>query len=1237
MDAIVKSPIDGEFLKLEIAEGSSIKDILEASNIPAEVLPFVVVQVNGEEVKDYSLMPKIGDHILLAVMPQGGGGGNKSILRLVAVIAVAWAAPQLAAYMLGPGASAAALSAATVGITMVGALAVNALIPPPSPMEGPGQTESTYNVTGQSNAMGNYAPVKRVYGKHKVFPYIAAQPMVDSNGYENWITAVYDFGYGPLLLEDERVGETSLASYGIERVFHESTLGNDTVLYTRELDLQSFSVKLEGGVDFIATSESSARDAAVDINFPGGLAIIDDNGNPQNRTVTFKVGYRKASTDDPWTYTRDVIGPNIGTPNPVQNGYDVDGNPIYTTDPDDVNRFTVTNATSRPFTVTARMKFSEINTYDIKVTRIEPDDVSNRVMDSSILTLIKTFGDDTPFTFRVPHTMTELKIKATDQINGVISNYSAVATSILKVNIKGQWELRPTNNPAWILWDILTGTANPSPLLESQLDLVSFIRFADFCQENKITFNYVIDQQTTIKQLSDNLLGACRATFKINQDGRFGVLIDQEQTIAKQVFTPANSWNFQANRIFIERPHCIKVGFVNTDMNWNKDVCMVYDDGRDASNSTKFEELDTFGCTSYEQAWKWGRYMLAQGIHRSETFSLMVDLEHLATSRGDLVKVAHDVPSIGGRPAFIMEKDGPNIVVSESSFFEGEIQYTVRDSLGDVFTGNLTGGGIEFTLDRDIRTVNVGDLIVIGPYQQSTADYIIKSIRPQSDLKAELELIPYKPFIYTADQGVIPPYNPDFTPDDNPYACSIRIKDFTARFEITHVDRQPIGHVYLDWVNEGRPSHASSYDLYWRDPEQTKGWELVADVKGRSSYTHVLGPLNAPGVNNLINKSLEYQIWPKGIYPLSCPVSPIVKIDRVLPDKQVPYPPTAFSLNVQSETIDFFWESSVDVDIDFYEINYSPRLVNAVFNASLPMIAKVPYNTTRANGVARTGTYFLTAIDTSGNRSEAISLVATVANLANMNAIETYNDATLNWPGYKDNLTLSPENRLVLEYGTLTDSLEGFYYYDGYLDLSEVYTSRVTAKLEAYGFSLSDTMSNWPTLAAVDTMATYPPSRKWAVSLEVASAKEIDPDTSEPKWSLWLPTEVNDFDARYLKFRIAARAFYDDVQIQIAMGTIEVDMPDRVTSGYDLTVPTEGIRIIYEQGFKNVPSVAISIDNMVAGDYYTITNKDSFGFNIQFFADNNSPVSRKFDYVAKGYGKQVGGLTPRWNNIHGGQ
>lgn len=138
----------------------------------------LVVSINGkiipaEEHALTRLAP--GDNLVICPVPAGGGGGGKGIFRLVAMIAVSMVAPQLATslYTSMGGTFVAAnamtvIGAMTVGITVAGAMLVNALLPPPKPASAGGaatqEMSSSYGIDGAKNTSVEGAIVPVIYG-----------------------------------------------------------------------------------------------------------------------------------------------------------------------------------------------------------------------------------------------------------------------------------------------------------------------------------------------------------------------------------------------------------------------------------------------------------------------------------------------------------------------------------------------------------------------------------------------------------------------------------------------------------------------------------------------------------------------------------------------------------------------------------------------------------------------------------------------------------------------------------------------------------------------------------------------------------------------------------------------------------------------------------------------------------------------------------------------------------------
>ena len=215
--------IDAHFaesaIKFEVAQGLSVLGIVKQCEIPEAIWSNVVIVLNGIEVtRDEwdNVYPVESDVISVHVVPLGGGDG-KQILRLVATIAIAIAAPGIgnafgAQFGAAIGVSAKTGTALlTAGVAVVGTLAVSALIPPPTirpNVPGGSATSNAYFLSGQSNRIRPYEIVPVTYGEHRLFANLASAPHIFSAGTSSIFQAVYDWGVGSYSLDNVIVGET---------------------------------------------------------------------------------------------------------------------------------------------------------------------------------------------------------------------------------------------------------------------------------------------------------------------------------------------------------------------------------------------------------------------------------------------------------------------------------------------------------------------------------------------------------------------------------------------------------------------------------------------------------------------------------------------------------------------------------------------------------------------------------------------------------------------------------------------------------------------------------------------------------------------------------------------------------------------------------------------------------------------------------------------------------------------
>ena len=918
-----------------------------------------------------------------------------------------------------------------------------------------------------------------------------------------------------------------------------------------------------------------------------------------------------------------------------------------------------------PGAYTARITFvfPTPGQYDLQVERIDKIEdgtdttiaitsggsITSRVNETT-LTLLRSYEYGLPVQPRLRHTMLELRVQATDKLSGVINNLSAVVTSILPTTVDGvNFVAQATRNPAWIALDILTSERNPKPLDYSQVDWPSWLDLAADCDAlRSYTINglpytspryvcdTVVDAFTTVKALVDSVLAVCRAALVLTTAGKWGVLQDKEKTVPRQLITPANSWGFSGALTYTVLPHALRVTFVNRNNGWVNDEVVVYADGYDATNATQFETLDTFGITDYAQAWAFGRYMLAQGIFRSELFTLSMDVENLLVQRGDLVYVAHDVPLVGGVPSRVdrvgwtVGPNGGGLLHCNLPLAVAPSGYCVRRSDGSLMSGRIVSTpDADGTFEVDNLTgVEVDDLIVVGDYAQTTEPYLVQSIAPGADLSASLTLCRYVPAIYEADQGAIPPWTPDIGRDFVNAPTDLAVTGLTATQTLYYVTRDPFVDAVLAWQTSGYGLDHHEVAVALQD-----GRRIVLDsTVGPQNFRWTLDALrDRQYFGNVITFEVK-------------PVSTLGKVGRsafvsiTLALDTTPPPPVAFfGANVQSETIDLFWTEPDAPDLAGYLLRYTPE-VNFPSWEAAQQLASIASPTTKTSAGARTGSYGIRAVDTSGNISAVVWRRTTVAVLPDINVITILDDANLAplaWAGTLDHMERHGTTITTAgDFGAIYP--DGSYLFAETVDLGQVYESRVSSKIQATATIAGDLLANWPTLAALDAMS-HTLVDWWDAWLEVRGANamamlsdwatltSVNPmaGANDSQWSPWTAITVGDVTAQVLQFRIRVSSSNPGVRVIVSSGEVDIDMPDRVDTYGNIAVPAAGLDFVFPVAFRALQAVAITIDGNANPVVATVTNKTPQGLHIVLTNTQNAqPVAGQVDIMAEGSGRE---------------
>ncbi len=366
--------------------------------------------------------------------------------------------------------------------------------------------------------------------------------------------------------------------------------------------------------------------------------------------------------------------------------------------------------------------------------------------------------------------------------------------------------------------------------------------------------------------------------------------------------------------------------------------------------------------------------------------------------------------------------------------------------------------------------------------------------------------------------------------------------------------------------------------------------------------------------------------------------------------EQVPEDVTNFSANVVGNTLHLSWTPVGDLDLSHYKIRYSNATSGAVYSNAIDLVPKIARPANTATVPARTGTYFIKAVDKLGNLSASpasIVIDTNVADIDNLNVVETSNQHP-NFTGAKSDVVLTSDdngNYITLDSATDFDSVtgdfddqvglfdgggnqvtiaaSGTYDFDNYIDLAQKYVSRVQASLDLDFLDYVNTFDSAGGLFD-DREGDFDgdPSQYDTVSAKVQLSYTDDDPAGTPTWTAYRDFTVGDVAARALRFRAVLETQEQNNSPAVRELSVEVDMPDRVEADDDITY-TGSQTVTFPAAFKVTPAIGIAA-TLADGDRYVISSKSRTGFTITTYTGASvSTNPTTIDYVAKGYGKEL--------------
>lgn len=857
--------------------------------------------------------------------------------------------------------------------------------------------------------------------------------------------------------------------------------------------------------------------------------------------------------------------------------------------------------------------------YDVRVRRITEDSDSDRVFNDTVWTALRAVRYSYPVTMR-GLAMTALRIKATDQMNGIIDRFNGIVESIVPDWNGESWSERPTSNPAALYRHVLQGNANARPLADHRIDIERLQAWHAACDAAGRAYNAVIDYDTSVREVLQDIAAAGRASPTL-VDGKWGIVEDKPQTIPVQHFSPRNTWGFEGRKAFDDIPDGLRVRFINRDKNWAQDERLVFRDGVSADTAIRYETITLPGVTDPAQAWRDGRYHLASALLRPETYSFSCDIEHLVCTRGDLVRFTHDVPMFGLSSARIktVVVDPENteivrgVVLDEHIEMEENRSYCLRVRRGDgtsavfeIETNTETVNEIAFSVPQPQGTAAIaqGDLALFGESGRESILLVVRAIVPQGDLAARLTCVDAAPELHLADNGAIPAWSSQAT-----LPAALR--------------RPPMPEISTMTAEVAASSDVDDIRCRLRIGLQTaiyhKELQVRAEIRAKDESFFLPADMTQNGTNIIVDNLSEGETYDirlrymagDGIF--SAPF--FIAGYRVDALGAAPENIGSLAMNVLGSTAYLSWPAVSGKGISHYTLRFSSALEGAAWNNAVDLVPRIPQATTSIAIPAMVGTFLIKAVDLRGRVSEQPAMtISGIAGLNGYNAVETINEAA-SFAGRHDR-TMVDSGSLQLAIG----EADGIYHFEAPVDLGAVYTSLISASISASGIDRAESVDEWENNDQVENRDGNADPASWGVRLQLRTTAD-DPGAT-PVWSDWQDFSIGEYTARAFECRIVLQADTQTITPVIHGLSLQIDMPDRISAARDITALAAGTSVSFTPKFRVTPAVAITAQDMQSGDYYSLTDVSPNGFTIRFFNSSGSGVARQFDWMAKGYGAE---------------
>lgn len=820
----------------------------------------------------------------------------------------------------------------------------------------------------------------------------------------------------------------------------------------------------------------------------------------------------------------------------------------------------------------------------------------------------------------------------------VPTNYNTVTRSY-----SGSWDgsfyIAWTDNPAWIFYDLITSERYGlgSFIPESHIDKWGLYTIAKYCDElvpdgyggtePRFTCNVYLQTMAEAYKVIQDMASVFRGMSYWAQ-GTLTVVQDAPED-PSFLFNSSNV----VDGIFTYQGSSAKSRHTVALVTWNDpedSYTQKVEYVEDAEAIARYGIIETqivaFGCTSRGQASRVGKWLLYTEQNQTETVSFKTGLNGASLRPGNIIQVADPARAGSRRGGRIISASGVNITVDQDMSID-PASHTFSAMLPD---GTVEERQIQSALNKNIVLTSAfsadpvkGSVWIVASALVEAQQFKVISIQEADDGAYNVSAIAHDPNKYDAVEN-------DLKLEPRSISSLRTIPDSPGAIILTETLYEVSGEVRnkvtVSWNLV--PGAVGYIVQYQRDelnpltlPETSTNEVEILNAEPGTYYVKVVA-INSVGIRSVPGTGSK-EIVGKSLPPSN------VQNFSLLPMANIAY---------------LSWDKSSDLDVligGSVRVRWTPETENPVWRNSIDIIPAQAGSSSRAQAPLLAGSYMAKFMDSSGVASnEEALIITTIPEHLALNVVETVTDSPT-FSGEKNTMAYFDEYEgLALEAALLVDAIsqdvddivnwdfaggvasEGSYDFSEVVDLGEVFSSRLTAHVKAEAVDVADFIDLREEL--IDDWSDLDGDFIDDVNAEIfVMTTEDDPEGIDPVWTDWKPFFVGEYKARAFKFQLRAKSEQASHNIIVKELSVTIDMPDRVVNLTGVVSGADTYDVTFEAPFHETPTIGITAESLSSGDYYQITNSTRTGFTIVFKDSSGTPVSRTFNVLAKGYGRQA--------------